>query len=211
MPQSANVHSIDDLKDFKVAFVKFGEEASQALAAVDVEVRRALDWLSHDQLKFWQQEVRRREDLVNEARMELSRCLISKTASGETPSCYDQKKALERAKLRLEEAREKVEKVKYWTRVVEQEVTDYRGPAQQLGNMIDGELPKAYANLQRIIDSLEAYLNVPPELDTGPGLAASAALPAAPPAKVQDQPEEAGEDEPEADEDDETAVQGQGS
>ena len=202
MTQSAHVRSVDSLKDFKVGFVKFGEEASQALASVDVEVRRALDWLSHDQLKYWEHEVRKREDLVGEAKMELSRCLISKTASGETPGCYDQKKNLEKAKRRLEEAHEKVEKVKHWTRVVEQEVSEYRGPAQQLGNLIDGELPKAYALMQRIIDSIEAYMNVPPELDTGPGLVTSAAMPLSPPPQKVEKDDDAEDDDTNDDDND---------
>src|SRR5262249_36470239 len=120
MNQQARVHSIDALRDFRVAFCTFGTEAAQALTSADVEIQRMLDWLTHDQLKFWQQEVRRREDKVNEARMDLSRCLISTTATGETPACTDQKVALEKARKRLKEAEEKVKVVKHWCIVVEQ-------------------------------------------------------------------------------------------
>ncbi len=130
------------------------------MAAVEVEIRRTLDWLKHDQVKFWQQEVRRREDAVGEARQDLSRCLISTTAGGTQASCTDQKVALEKAKKRLDQAREKVEVVRRWGQIIEQEVGDYRGPAQQLTTMIDGELPRAMALLARKIQALEEYANL---------------------------------------------------
>jgi hypothetical protein len=160
MSTGAKVRSIDTLRDFRVAMSNFGCAASQAMAAVDVEIRRTLDWLKHDQVKFWQQEVRRREDAVGEARQDLSRCLISTSAGGTQASCTDQKVALEKAKKRLDQAREKVEIVKRWGQIVEQEVGDYRGPAQQLATLIDGDLPRAMALLARKIQALEEYANL---------------------------------------------------
>ena len=163
-------------RDFRVALSNFGCAASQAMAAVDVEIRRTLDWLKHDQVKFWQQEVRRREDAVGEARQDLSRCLISTSAGGTQASCTDQKVALEKAKKRLDQAREKVEVVKRWGQVVEQEVGDYRGPAQQLAMLIDGDLPRAMALLARKIQALEEYANLMGEGSASePGLQSSAA------------------------------------
>lgn len=160
MSTGAKVRSIDTLREFRVAMSNFGCAASQAMAAVEVEIRRTLDWLQHDQVKFWQQEVRRREDAVGEARQDLSRCLIATTAGGTRASCTDQKVALEKAKKRLDQAREKVEVVKRWGQIIEQEVGDYRGPAQQLATMIDGDLPRAMALLARKIQALEEYANL---------------------------------------------------
>jgi hypothetical protein len=160
MSPGAKVHSVETLREFRVALSNFGCAASQSMAAVEVEIRRTLDWLKHDQVKYWQQEVRRREDAVGEARQDLSRCLISTSAGGTQASCTDQKVALEKAKKRLDQAREKVEVVKRWGQIVEQEVGDYRGPAQQLTTMIDGDLPRAMALLARKIQALEEYANL---------------------------------------------------
>jgi len=157
MSQGAKIRSFDALRDFRVALAKFGHSTSQALAVVDVEIRRTLDWLGHDQLKYWQHEVRRREELVNDARNELSRCLISTTAGGTQAACTEQKVALAKARKRLDEAREKVETVKRWTQIVEQEVADYRGPSQQLTMLVDGGLPPALAQLERKLIALEQY------------------------------------------------------
>ncbi len=57
MSSGAKVRSIDTLRKFRVAMSSFGCAASQSMAAVEVEIRRTLDWLKHDQVKFWQQEV----------------------------------------------------------------------------------------------------------------------------------------------------------
>jgi hypothetical protein len=158
---SANVRSIQMLHEFRASLVTFREESGQALGAVEVEIRRMIDWLTHDQLKYWQVEMRRREDVVGEARADLNRCLMA-TASEGVPSCSDQKKALEKAKRRLTEAQEKLEKVKQWSRVVEQEVSEYRGPAQSLGNLLDGALPTGLALLDRKVAMLEAYAEMLP-------------------------------------------------
>jgi hypothetical protein len=158
---SANVKSIDALRDFRTALVTFAEGADQTLSSVNVEIARMIDWLQHDQLKYWQHEHRRREDAVGEARADLNRCLMSKGA-GEGGQCSDQKKALDKAKRRLAEAEDKLEKVKHWSRAIEQEVSEYRGPAQQLGNMLVADLPKAFAVLDRKVAMLEAYADIMP-------------------------------------------------
>jgi hypothetical protein len=159
---TARVRSIDGLRDFRTSFITFREDSMQAMAAVDQEIRRVLDWLQHDQLKYWQQEMRRREDAVGEAKADLNRCLMMTTATGDRPSCSDQQLALRKAKARLEEAVEKIKKVKHWSQVVEQEVAEYRGPAQQLNNVLEGQLPEAFELLDRMIDVLESYVNMAP-------------------------------------------------
>lgn len=181
MMSSANVRSIHMLHEFRAALVNFREESSQALAAVDVEIRRMIDWLSHDQLKYWQVEIRRREDAVGEARADLNRCLMSSAGDG-TPSCTDQKKALEKAKRRLAEAQDKLEKVKHWSRVVEQEVSEFRGPAQSLNNLLDGVLPQGLALLDRKVAMLEQYADL---LPGGGAPSASSQAPASTPSSAE--------------------------
>jgi hypothetical protein len=150
MHESANVRSIDAIRDFRVALAKFCEQGNHALAAVDIEINRTLDWLGHDQFKFWKEEIRRREDRVNEAKIDLHRCQLSKNAAGETPACSDQK--------RLADAEEKLENVRRWLHIIEHEVSEYRPPSQQLASTIDSTLPRALSMLERKLASLEAYL-----------------------------------------------------
>lgn len=158
MDPSAQVHSLDALRDLRTALIKFREEASNALTAVDVEVRHGLEWISHDLLKQWQQEFRKREDAVGECKTALARCQLMKLPSGETPTCDDEKKQLRIAKMRVEEAAEKIKLVKKWTQILEQEAIEYRGPAQQLDLLVQSDLVAGVADLDGRIRSLEAYL-----------------------------------------------------
>ena len=54
MSTSAHVDSIDALKTFRVALIKFAEEANAALATAEAEMQRTVGWLERDQLSFWQ-------------------------------------------------------------------------------------------------------------------------------------------------------------
>jgi exonuclease VII large subunit len=177
---TANVRSIDALKDFRNQLIAFRDSGSQVLAAVQVEIRRTLDWLSHDQAKYWQQEIRHREERVNEAKMELSRAMMSKNASGEPPPCTEQKVALAKAKQRLAEAEDKLDRVKHWVQVLQQEVEDFRGPSQTLASRLDAGLPKAVVWLDQAIASLEAYVGMAPVEEAAPVEAASQPAPVYP-------------------------------
>lgn len=156
---SAGVRSISALEDFKAILANFESEAKEALAVTDMAVRRSLEWFQHDLLKQWQSEFRRREEAVTNARAELERCRMQ-SFGDRTPDCTDQKVALKKAQMRLEEAEYKIKAVKKWSRILEEEVGEYRGPSQELGNIIAGELPKAAADLNRMLNALAAYMSV---------------------------------------------------
>lgn len=157
--RSASVRSIQALEDFKAVLCNFDQEARDALTAVELEIRRTVDWIGDDQYKYWQVEARRREETVLHAKADLDRCRIAATF-GRPPDCTDQKKALQKAKARLVEAEEKIEAVKRWRRQLEQEVADFQGPSQQLSSMLAVDVPRAAAELQRMILALESYVAV---------------------------------------------------
>ena len=159
MNGSAGVHSVAALEELKNVVTKFQTDAKEALAVTEMAVHRSLDWFQHDLLKQWQSEHRKREEAVTNARADLERCRMQ-SFGDRTPDCTDQKVALKKAQLRLEEAEQKIKAVKKWSRILEEEVGEYRGPAQELGNVVAGELPKAVAELNRMLLALEAYMSV---------------------------------------------------
>ena len=65
MSRSANVRSVQTLKDFKVALINFAEDARNALSGVEMELRRIRNWLERDQLGYWQTQVKRRNEEVD--------------------------------------------------------------------------------------------------------------------------------------------------
>jgi hypothetical protein len=209
MDSQVRVASLDAFLDFRAAYAKFGERSQHALTQVDVEIRRMLDWLGTEQVAFWKGEIRRREDKENEARAALHRKRIT-AAFGNTAADSEEVHQVRKAQARLREAEEKLKLVKQWYLVIEQEVTEYRGPSQQLKNLLDGAEPRALASLDRMAEVIESYLAValPGSEGLQAAFAAAATDPAVLAAAAEGAPAEseisaaAPEESPPADEDD---------
>lgn len=161
MAESARVHSIEGIQDFRASLCEFGEEVQHALGAVDMEIRRASDWLRHDRLMYWQREVRRRDQEIAQARSDLHRKNLSR-ASGYVPDVSEQKEALRIAQHRMREAELKVERVRKWGPAFQHAVAEYQGQARPLGDMMTGDLAKALALLDRMLAALDAYVTMAP-------------------------------------------------
>ena len=158
---TARVTSIDALKEFKLALASFGEDADAALCSIELEINRFVDWLHYDQMSYWNREVRKRTDKVAEARSDLHKKKLT-AMFGNNPSIVDEQVALKRAKVRLEEAEEKVKTVRKWLGIVQHAVNEYEGQAQQLGNVIADDIPRGVAVLGRMIEALEKYTQIAP-------------------------------------------------
>lgn len=141
-----------------MALSTFIVEARQALSAIEMEGRRALDYIAHDQAKHWQAEIRRGSDSVQRAKIDIHNALAFKRIGEHRPSCVEEKKALKQAELRLKLAQAKAEAVRHWTRVASEQFRDFQVKLAQFISTLDGDLPKAIATLERITASLERYL-----------------------------------------------------
>lgn len=159
MGHLAKVTSIDVVERFAAALKCFGEDAKTSLDGIDMEVRRALNWIQREQKDYWTQRIRRGWDEVNIARKELERKLMFYPGD-DRPSCHDERLALEAAKRRLQLAQEKIEAVKRWSHRAEREVNEYIGAIQQLKRWMELELPQAQADLGRMARALEDYVNL---------------------------------------------------
>lgn len=209
MDSQARVGSLDVVAEFRAAYAKFGDAARQALLAAEIEIRRMLEWLDKDQTAYWKAEIRRREEKVNQAKGALHRKRITATF-GNVAADTDEIIQLRKAQARLEEAEARLKTVRQWYLLIEQEVTEYRGPTQALGNLLDADVPKALALLDRTMQTLESYLAVrAPESEpslgttTGPveGLSEPVSAPAAKPSRATAvQPEAEGVEPESADE-----------
>ncbi len=147
----ANVGSIDAVRFFRAVMHTFAKEATEALSSFDMEVSRTLDWLTDEMPQYWRNEIRRCEELLQEARIDLERCRNTPLPGGGTPSCMEQKKALEKAKVRLAYAEEKLEVTRKWAQVAQREVSEYTGRSNQLTSTFDSELPRAIVELDRAL------------------------------------------------------------
>jgi hypothetical protein len=157
MSQGAQVGSVAAIEAFQAALAKYIDDSKQALTMIDLEIRRAVDWVRIDRAEHWKHEIRRSGEALNRAKDEYHRCISFKSMEGYMPSCVDERKAIQRAEQRLKEAEQKAEAVRKWTRAMQHELNEYAGRIVQFNAALDGDIPKALATLGRILDTLERY------------------------------------------------------
>jgi hypothetical protein len=156
MDRSAKVTSFDAVHALRTSLVGFQGEARDAVTLLTLEVRRAVDWLENDRRRYWPEQARKAAQKLTVARNELERCQL-KYGSEETPSCYEQKKAVERAKRRLRLCEEKIRVVKRWIQTVRRELNEFEGQIAQMNDTLDSDVPRAIATLERMLTALEKY------------------------------------------------------
>jgi hypothetical protein len=169
MSSQAEVGSIDALKRFRSALALFAEESLAALGAVDMEVRRTVHWVQHDRLAYWQDQIKRRRELVAMAQAEVFRRKLAKTADY-TPAFSEQKEILRKAEASLRDAEYRLTLVKKWEPALQQAVLEYHGSVRRIKTLAGGDVLRAIALLERIIDALEAYLREAPPTGPSPRL-----------------------------------------
>jgi hypothetical protein len=180
MSRAARVVSIDVIQRMTVALGIFAEEADQALTDVEIEVRRAAQWVRVERREFWNHQLRIRQEQVTAARINLERARMFTGMEGERKSCVDEMKALEKARRRLAVAEEKVAAVKRWTQVVDHEVLEFEGCLAALTAWLQTEYPKGSAALGRMSRALEEYVQIESKVEGPPPLNLAAFLDAPP-------------------------------
>lgn len=163
MALPVDVRSVDVLVAVREAFVLFGEDARSALGTMDGEIRRCIDWLTHDQRIYWQSEIKRRSEKLSEAKAELHRKQLSQM-HGENAHDSEQRENVRDAKRRLEEAEDKLETVGRWLPIVDRAVQEYHGQARPFADIIEFDVERSVELLDRMIVAIEEYmrLSAPP-------------------------------------------------
>ena len=158
MAGSAQVRSVEAIARFRAALIQFRERVQGSLEGLDGQMRRAIDWIEHNQPSYWKQAVRAAEDAVHHARIDLERCLAFPPISGEHPSCREEKATLADARARLDYCRGQRERVKNWQRTIDHEVFEYQGRLSSLRSLLESDLVMAEGDLARIIRRLDEYM-----------------------------------------------------
>ncbi len=154
MARRARVTSVDALKEFKVAIYEFIDDAKAAASMIDSDIRRTIDWIQNDRLGYWNGQVKIRYRKVQEAKSDLAQ---REMTTGKT---VDERRALERAKHRLEEAKNKSDLVKRWGRLIQREVDLHRGKLQQLSFALAQDMPRAAVRIDKLTNSIHEYLKL---------------------------------------------------
>ncbi len=158
----ANIESPEVIRRLRAQMVKYQERCSAALADIFGDVRTVEGWLERDVQPHWRHQLRRRHELVERAKREYAEAVWASKNAGK-PSPVDEKKALNKAIRRQEEAEDKLRRIKRWSQQMEREIGKRLQPCRSLGILLDTVTPKALARLDQMLDSLDLYFHRSPK------------------------------------------------
>ncbi len=161
---SANIGSPEILRAFRHRFVEFTEEARAAVAEATGDARAVSEWLRREQLPYWRQQLRRREEEAERARRAYNQARHGDKYQGKASS-IDERKAYERAKRLQEEAEAKIRIVQQWLGTLEKTTLALLQPCTRLSTLLSTQSPKALLRLDQMLDSLDDYLRQSPSGD----------------------------------------------
>jgi hypothetical protein len=173
MAQGARVESIDAIKQFRAALIKFAESGNVALTSADSDVDRTLSWLEREQSVYWAGQVRKRHEWVQRCEDAVRQKRLFKGFDGREQSAVDEMKALSNARRMREQAEEKVIAVKKAIQVLGKEGQLYKGRVQKLATTLQSDIPNAVRMLDAMIGHIEQYVSIQTE-GAGLGLAEAA-------------------------------------
>ncbi len=158
----ADVRSIAAVIDWRADLTNYADSLAEAMAGVELEIRRAYDWIE-EQLSRWKKAIRDCEEEVVRAKAELAQRKFPNWDGGE-PDCTVQEKNLRLARARLEHAEEKVEVCRRWLGRLPKMIDEmFTGSSRRLRTMLEADLPVALTELGRRVASLESYAGLRPD------------------------------------------------
>lgn len=160
MSQQARVNSIDAIRGFRSRLIVFAERAQSSLSDCDAEAQKTIMKLRLEAGPRWAKRLRERQDALQHAKSELLRKQSSFAV--DSPTCLEQRKAVEAAKRAVDEAQEKVARIKHLVGELERAFTIYKGQVAGLSDLVTRNVPLGLARLDRMTDALEAYRSVNP-------------------------------------------------
>src|SRR5262245_54094299 len=138
MSESAQVSSIDALRQFRAKLCEFGVDALESLAAVEMELRHMEDWLSQ-RVKYWQLQLRDRGEDLSRAKASPVRHKWG-SRDGKGVGTTEVEMEVKKAKFRIQEAEAKLEITQRWQREFPKATHEFHGPARQLTGYLESDL-----------------------------------------------------------------------
>jgi hypothetical protein len=160
MSGTARIDSVDALRMFRTALVKFADLARVALGDAEGEMARVLVSLETEYTTFWSGQIRKRHDAVEKCKDAVRQKKLFKSPSGSTQSAVEEEKQLRIAQKRLEEAEEKLKNVRRYIPRLQKEISIYKGGVQRLATNVSSDIPMAVSRLDKMTQALEAYASL---------------------------------------------------
>lgn len=160
MSEAAKVLDLDELARFRAAVIKALDELRLAVDEADSDIGRLRVWIERDQVRYWTGQTRKAQELVALCKSALYRKQMVTSSKDQKPSVVDEKKALERAKARLDLCERKMALTKRWAIQISREEILFKAGMAPLTSFVERDLPHAVTLLARMLQHLEAYMRV---------------------------------------------------
>jgi len=154
MATVAKVTSVEALEGFRASLIVFLNKAHAATDQAGDEIRRVRSWLQHEQRTHWENEVRRRARDLAQAEQEMLSARMTKALD----NLSTQQQAVNKARRALEEAQEKMRRIKVWMRDFDGTLDPLARGLNSLRGYLDHDMPQAIAYLNEIQKIMEGYL-----------------------------------------------------
>jgi chromosome segregation ATPase len=164
MATHAKVTSIDAIEVFRASLIVFLNKTHSGLDQVSDEIRRTRSWISDEQRTRWENETRRRARMLAQAEQELLSARMTKALD----NLSAQQAAVHKAKRALEEAEDKMRKIKLWMRDFDGTVGPLAKGLNSLRDYLDHDLPQGIAYLSEMQKIMESYTEVQRPPEAGP-------------------------------------------
>ena len=172
MADRAHVSSSEAIDRFRSSMVTYIVKMRPLLEDACDEVFRTRDWLENDRRTHWENQLKKRHRVLEEAKAALFSAKISNLRDARAVEVM----AVERAKRSVNEAEEKLRKIKGWSSEFEHRSQVLVKDLEHVRFLMANELPKAVAHLVQIIRRIDEYARVglAPAPDQDPGAAQAA-------------------------------------
>lgn len=154
----ANIRDTKAILDAKAVIVKAARSIASVIEESQADSERFAMWLSGEAQSGWERQVRLRTTRLNEARSELMRKQMQPTADGRPPSTVDERKAVSRAEAALASAEDRLRRTRHWVMEYQRVLANFRAGMGSLGTFVDQVAPAAVSALNRMAESVDAYL-----------------------------------------------------
>jgi len=158
MAERANVTSVEAIESFRASIIAYLGKTRPVLEDACDEVFRMRQWLQHDRRVHWENQVRRRRKILEDA----EQALFSARLGNLREPTSAESAAVLRAKRAFDEAEEKLRLVKKWTVEFDNRVQPLVKELEGLRTMFANDMPKAITHLALVVKMLDAYAGVKP-------------------------------------------------
>lgn len=173
---AADVRDLEVLREWLAALATYCADANESLTALRVEINRGIEWVN-EQYHLWQRSIRKFDEAVVQAKADLAAKKFP-DVNGRMPDITVEERNLRRAVARLEHAQEQVEVCRKWLGMLPKMVDEiFHGPAQRLANLLDIDVPRGAAVLDRRAEALERYAEIRTDFSASGSLAPSPSEP----------------------------------